>query len=105
MLIIYPRPNESIAVVYPTGVFDINLVAAQDVPYGVPYRFISESDLPSDKSLRFQWVADFSNPDGYGLNYGQGSDWKVLERDNLGNPTILINVVTKQVVPYADYNV
>ena len=65
--IIYPNEFGGISVVIPTGELPIEEVAQKDVPAGVPYLFISTDDVPSDRTFRGAWEADFSNPDGYGL--------------------------------------
>lgn len=45
----------------------IGEIARKDVPAGVPYRIINDTDLPADRSQRELWTADFSEPDGYGI--------------------------------------
>jgi hypothetical protein len=66
MRIIFPN-GDGISVLFPTGVLPIGDVARKDVPAGVPYRIIDEADIPSDRSQRDLWTADFSTPDGYGI--------------------------------------
>jgi hypothetical protein len=39
-------------------------IAHKDVPPGLPFKFIPVADIPSDRSQRPLWGADFSNPDG-----------------------------------------
>ena len=63
--IIYPTAD-GIAVVIPTGELPIEDVAAKDVPAGTPYRFIDAADLPTDRTFRAAWEADFTVPDGIG---------------------------------------
>lgn len=65
--IIYPIENEGIAVITPFGDLPIEEVARKDVPAGVPYLFIQEENIPTDRSRRDLWTADFSSPDGYGI--------------------------------------
>lgn len=65
-IIIYPHAT-GIAIVTPTGLMDILQVARKDVPAGVPYLIINDTDLPQDPEFRNAWEADFSNPDGYGI--------------------------------------
>jgi hypothetical protein len=67
--IIYPL-DDGIAVVIPSGELPLEDVAAKDVPAGTPYLLIDASDLPTDRTFRAAWTADFSAPDGYGI----GSD-------------------------------
>jgi hypothetical protein len=70
--IIYPQENGSIALVVPAPECGISIeeIARKDVPAGVPYLLVSNSDLPQDHTFFEAWEADFSNPDGYGI----GSD-------------------------------
>lgn len=42
-------------------------IARKDVPAGLPYRIIDDTDLPADRSQREFWTADFSEPDGIGI--------------------------------------
>lgn len=64
--IIYPTAD-GIAVIIPTGELPLEDVAAKDVPAGTPYLFISATDLPTDRTFRAAWEADFATPDGYGI--------------------------------------
>ncbi|MDV6226339.1 hypothetical protein R2G56_08585 [Nitratireductor aquimarinus] len=64
--VIYPH-GDGIAVLIPTGALPIEEVARKDVPAGVPYLFASLADIPTDRSGRDRWEADFSTPDGYGI--------------------------------------
>jgi hypothetical protein len=65
--IIFPQDNGSIAIVYPTGELPIEAVAQKDVPAGVPYLFATTNDVPTDRTFRGAWEADFTTPDGFGL--------------------------------------
>lgn len=64
--VIYPNGSGGIAVIHPTGELPIEAVAFKDVPNGVPYLFVEDEDIPSDRTYREAWEADFSNPDGHG---------------------------------------
>lgn len=67
--IIYP--NESgISVLIPSPQWKgtIEELAAKDVPEGVPYLIVNESDVPENREQRILWDADFSTPDGVGGN-------------------------------------
>lgn len=66
MKIIYPN-NDTVAIIIPAGVLPIEEVARKDVPAGVPYLIIEEGDIPTDRTYRNAWEADFSNPHGYGI--------------------------------------
>lgn len=62
-VILYPIDN-STAVMTPTGVLDTMSTAIKDVPLGVPFIIVDESDLPD--APQETWIVDFSEPDGVG---------------------------------------
>lgn len=66
--IIYPNGDGGVAIVIPApnAGLSVEQIAAKDVPAGVPYRIVQDADIPSDRSQRELWTADFSEPDGYG---------------------------------------
>lgn len=66
MKIIFPNNGGGISVIHPTGEIPIEAVAFKDVPPGVPYLFVEDSDIPEDRAYREAWEADFSAPDGVG---------------------------------------
>lgn len=45
----------------------VQQIARKDVPAGVPFLIVDAAEIPSDRSLRAAWRADFSEPDGYGI--------------------------------------
>lgn len=65
--IIYPTAEGGIAVIIPTNELPIEDVAQKDVPAGAPYLITSTDEVPSDRTFRGAWEADFSNPDGHGI--------------------------------------
>jgi len=67
--IIYPNTQGGIAVILPAPGCGIPLqeIARKDVPLGVVFRIIDASAIPTDRTYRDAWTADFSNPDGAGL--------------------------------------
>ena len=67
MNIIYPNEAGGIAVIYPVGGLPVEEVARKDVPAGVPYLIVDPSAIPTDRSFRAAWEADFSEPHGYGI--------------------------------------
>ena len=67
MKIIYPNSEGGICAIVPTGELSIEDVAQKDVPAGTPYLIVEDNVLPSDRSFRNAWEADFSNPDGHGI--------------------------------------
>jgi hypothetical protein len=68
--IIYPTDDGGVAVLIPTGEIAVEEVARKDVPAGVAYKIVDVTDIPSDRTFRNAWEADFTNPDGVGI----GSD-------------------------------
>jgi hypothetical protein len=64
--IIFPS-GDGVAVLIPVATMPIEEIARKDVPAGVPYRIIDAADIPTDRSQRALWTADFSEPDGYGI--------------------------------------
>ena len=65
--IIYQNESGGVSVIIPTGELSIEEVAAKDVPAGTPYLVVEDDAIPSDRTFRNAWEADFSNPDGYGI--------------------------------------
>ena len=65
--ILYQNKDGDLCVIHPTGELPIEDICQKDVPAGVPYLIVSEDDIPSDRSFRGAWEADFSNPDGTGI--------------------------------------
>ena len=59
--IIYPTPDGGVAIIIQTGELPIEDVAKKDVPEGVPYKIIDATDLPTDRTFRNAWEADFTN--------------------------------------------
>lgn len=54
MKIIYPTAT-GVAVIHPTGELSIEEVAKKDVPAGVPYRIVSDDEIPTDRTFRNAW--------------------------------------------------
>jgi hypothetical protein len=67
MKILYPNSEGGISVIHSTGELPIADVAQKDVPAGTPYLIVEDDVVPSDRSFRNAWEADFNNPDGYGI--------------------------------------
>jgi hypothetical protein len=58
--IIYPNDDDGIAVVIPApGVEQTEALKA--VPTGKPYLVIDVSDMPTDRTFRAAWQADFTD--------------------------------------------
>lgn len=80
--------EDGLAVCYPDIEKDINEIAKMIVPFSIPYRIIDKTYLPSDIRFSEAWEADFSNPDGYGENYGPGYEKEVIGWDENGRPIL-----------------
>jgi len=66
--IIYQTNEGGVAVIVPANCgLTIENIAAKDVPAGTAYKIVTTDDIPSDRTFREAWEADFSNPDGYGI--------------------------------------
>ena len=65
--ILYPNSEGGVSVINPTGELSIEDVCQKDVPADTPYLIVEDDVIPSDRSFRNAWEADFSNPDGYGI--------------------------------------
>ena len=86
--IIYPTDNGGVAVLIPTGEIEIAEVARKDVPAGAPYKIVDVADIPSDRTFRGAWEADFTNPDGVGIGadaWFAEQEAKKLEAENDNN--------------------
>lgn len=81
--VIYPQPNGVVAIIIPTEEFlasyTVEDLAAKDVPAGVPYKIIDAADVPTDRTFRNAWEADFSAPDGHGLGHDAWAAQKAAE--------------------------
>jgi hypothetical protein len=67
--IIYPTDQGGVAVIIPAPGCGLTIeqLARKDVPANVAYKIVDVADVPSDKTFRNAWEADFSNPDGHGV--------------------------------------
>jgi len=65
--ILYQNEDGDLCVIHPTGELPIENVCQKDVPAGMPYLIVEDDVIPSDRTFRNAWEADFSNPDGYGI--------------------------------------
>ena len=77
MRILYQTEN-GLAIMTPTGELDINETARKDVPAGVTYWIVEDSEIPEDRTFRDAWELDvdlLGEPDGVGI----GSDAWFLE--------------------------
>ncbi len=64
-VVIIPNGQGGVRIIHPVG-GDVLEYAHRFVPASVPYLLVDTSALPTDRTNRDAWEADFSNPDGYG---------------------------------------
>jgi hypothetical protein len=75
MRIVYKNPDDSVCIVTPTpealGKHLIASIALKDVPEGLPFWIVDDSEIPTDRTFRNAWEvpADWGEPDGYGSEY------------------------------------
>ena len=62
--ILYPNPEGGICVLHLTGELPLEDCCQKDVPAGTPYLIVEDDVIPSDRTFRNAWEADFSNPTG-----------------------------------------
>ena len=64
MKIIYKNSDESIAIIHPTSealeIMTIEEIALKDVPTGVAFAIVEDSDIPTDRTFRNAWTIDDS---------------------------------------------
>ena len=64
MKIIYKNSDGSVAVIHPTPealeFMTIDEIALKDVPTGLPFAIVEDSEIPTDRTFRDAWVLDES---------------------------------------------
>ena len=60
--IIYPNDEGGVSIVIPAPECGLTIeeIAAKDVPAGKPYKIVDVADIPSDRTFRNAWTADFT---------------------------------------------
>ena len=62
MKIIYKNSDKSIAIIHPTSealeIMTIEEIALKDVPTGLPYKIVEDSEIPTDRTFRYAWTID-----------------------------------------------
>lgn len=60
--IVFRNQDGSVGVIHPTqeaiDAFGIETIALKDVPHGLPYKIVDESEIPSDRTFRNAWEWD-----------------------------------------------
>lgn len=75
-LVVHPNPyGPGIFILHPVLECGLSVteIARKDVPDGVPFKIINQTDLPSDMNFFGAFEVDFSNPDGYGIGHEKWS--------------------------------
>ena len=68
--IIYPQENGVVSVITPMDpTLTVEDIALKDVPPGVPYIIVDADVIPTDRTFRDAWEADFSSADGFGIGH------------------------------------
>jgi len=69
--IIYKNDDQGVSVIIPApealSLYGIEAIAAKDVPSGKPYKIVSVSEIPADRTFRSAWeVNEADLTDGVG---------------------------------------
>ena len=67
-IVVFPNDDGGVSILRPSPRFEgtINELAQKDVPTGKPYNILDAEDVPTDRTYREAWTADFNKPDGRG---------------------------------------
>lgn len=55
--IIFPNDEGGISIIIPAESVE---AAMKDIPAGKPYKIVDVADIPSDRTFRAAWTADFT---------------------------------------------
>ena len=62
MKIIYKNESGSVSILHPTdealSFMTIDEIAKKDVPTGLPYKIVDDSEVPTDRTFRDAWTVD-----------------------------------------------
>ena len=62
MKIIYKNESGGVAIITPTeealSFMTIDDIARKDVPTGLPYKIVEDSEIPTDRTFRDAWTVD-----------------------------------------------
>lgn len=89
-VIIYPHDEGWLCFCMPAKESGLSLktIADKDVPFGKPYLIVPSPLVPADHTFFEAFTADFSQPDGYGQDWGVGSTMKVVGWNSDGTPIL-----------------
>ncbi len=71
MKIIYKNESGGVSILHPTdealSFMTIDEIAKKDVPTGLPYKIVADSEVPTDRTFRDAWTVDEASlTDGVG---------------------------------------
>ena len=86
---IYRNADGTVAVIIPSEevlkTVGLKAIMEKDTPQDLPYWLVSDSDIPSDRTERNQWVLeDMPEPDGFGGVSNEFTDEQLLALYNGG---------------------
>ena len=62
MKIIYKNESGGVSILHPTdealSFMSIDEIAKKDVPTGLPYKIVDDSEVPTDRTFRDAWTVD-----------------------------------------------
>ena len=72
MKIIYKNESGGVSILHPTdealSFMTIDEIAKKDVPTGLPYKIVEDSEVPTDRTFRDAWTIDEATlTDGVGV--------------------------------------
>lgn len=56
--ILFPNDDGGVSIIIPTESVE---AAMKDIPSGKPYLIVDAADIPTDRSFRNAWTADFTD--------------------------------------------
>lgn len=65
--ILFQNSDGGLSVVHPTGVTPVEDLCHKCIPAGTSFLIVEDDQVPSDRSFRDAWEADFSNPTGVSI--------------------------------------
>jgi len=56
--ILFPNDEGGVSIIVPVESFEL---ALRDIPAGKPYLIVDAADIPTDRTFRDAWTADFTD--------------------------------------------
>lgn len=94
MKIIYMDAEGGLSIIHPTSealqFMTIEEIALKDVPKGLSFAIVEDSEIPEDRTFRGAWEVDsVTLTDGIGADYGAGSNNILIGFDSNRNPVFI----------------